>query len=111
MRHNTKDDHRADSPGATQATSRRGYPSDVTDRQWRKVQSLLPRTSENLGRPRETDLRDVVSAISYRWTTGCTWRMLPHDFPPWATVYGYFRQWEREGILPELQAELLRRSR
>jgi putative transposase len=87
---------------------RRHYPSDLTDRQWRKVHPLLPPPPPQTGRPRSTNLRDVLSAINYRWTTGCAWRMLPHDFPPWGTVYTYFRHWGRSGVLPEVRAQLLR---
>lgn len=90
------------------AAVRRSYPSDLTERQWRKVHPLLPPPPVRPGRPRETDLREVLSAINYRWTTGCPWRMLPHDFPPWGTVYTYFRQWDRAGVLTDLRLQLLR---
>lgn len=93
---------------ARENPERKAYPSDPDDLQWRRLRSLLPQPPEGLGRPRETDLRDVVAAINYRWSTGCSWRMLPHDFPPWATVYAYFRRWERAGILTELREILLR---
>jgi transposase len=63
------------------------------------------------GRPRETDLRDVIDALNYRWHTGCPWRMLPHDFPPWGTIYTYARHWAREGVLPEIRDALVRRRR
>jgi putative transposase len=52
----------------------------------------------------------VVNAVNYRWTTGCAWRMLPHDFPPWETVYTYFRDWRRNGTLPELRTICLQRG-
>jgi putative transposase len=93
---------------APSVPSRRQYPSDLTDRQWRKAHRLLPAAPVRPGRPRETDLREVLSAINYRWTTGCAWRMLPHDFPPWGTVYTYFRQWERAGVLSEVRMQILR---
>jgi len=94
---------------------RRRYPSDITDEQWRRIEHRLsarhnlPR--HNRGRYRTTDLREVVNAINYRWTTGCVWRMLPHDFPHWATVYTYFRRWQQDGTLPALRDELLRPKR
>ena len=50
------------------------------------------------GRPRKTNLRAVVEAILYVLRAGCPWRMLPSDFPPWQTVYGYFRRWRDNGI-------------
>jgi len=87
----------------------RRYPSDLTDRQWQRVQSLLPRTSHR-GRPPSTDLRAVVNAINYRWRCGCTWRMLPHDFPPWETVYMYFHNWRRTGLLPTIRDVVLHRD-
>jgi len=88
---------------------RERYPSDVSDTQWRQIESLLP-PEPRRGRRRGTDLRDVVDAVNYRWTTGCPWRMLPHDFPPWATVYSYFREWRRDGTLQRIRNVLLRRS-
>lgn len=66
--------------------------------------------SAGRGRPRIVSMREVVNAMNYRWRTGCTWRMLPHDFPAWATVYAYFRQWRRDGRLPEIRALLLERE-
>lgn len=88
---------------------RRRYPSDLTDVQWREVALLLP-TEHPLGRQRTTNLREVVNAINYRWNTGCTWRMLPHDFPPWGTIYAYYRRWLRDGTLGEVRDVLLRRG-
>jgi transposase len=87
---------------------RRGYPSDLTDSQWQRLQSLLRRNSQ-LNRVRSTDVRAIMNAVNYRWRCGCTWRMLPHDFPPWETVYGFYRRWRRAGILPVIRAALLHR--
>lgn len=87
--------------------TRRAYPSDVTDAQWRRISPLFPQEKPR-GRHREIDLREVVNAIHYRWTTGCVWRMLPHDFPPWGTVYSYFRDWQRDGTLTQLRDQLLK---
>jgi putative transposase len=72
------------------------YPSDVTDSQWAIVEPLLPAACTG-GRPRKTLMRSVVNAIFYRNRNGCTWRALPHDFPPWRTVYNYFAAWKRDG--------------
>ena len=66
-----------------------GYASDMTDREWGLVQPFLP-MPRSLGRPRTTDLREVVNALLYIATTGCQWRMLPKDFPPCSTVQRYF---------------------
>src|SRR5215211_3578019 len=70
---------------------RKPYPSDLTDAQWALIEPLIPRAWPG-GRPREADMREVVNALFYRTREGCTWRALPHDFPPWKTVYNYF-QW------------------
>jgi len=84
------------------------YPSDVTNEQWHRIADLIP-PPEKLGRHRSIDEREVLNAINYRWSTGCSWRMLPHDFPQWGTVYAYFRRWQRVGILREIRTTLLGR--
>jgi len=58
------------------------------------------------GRPRDTDLREVVNALLYLVRNGCTWRGLPHDFPHWRTVYGYYRAWIEDGTWEQLVVEL-----
>ncbi len=72
------------------------YPSDVTDTQWAILEPLIPAALPG-GRPRKTDMRRVIDAIFYRNRNGCTWRALPHDFPPWRTVYNHCRQWTGAG--------------
>lgn len=89
---------------------RRRYPSDISDRTWGRMARQLPAYPPR-GRKRSTDVREVVNGINYRWTTGCTWRMLPHDFPPWETIYGYFRRWMRDGTLRQLREILIRPHR
>jgi transposase len=86
------------------------YPSDLTERQWNRIVPLLPE-SRSTGRRRRHSLRQVLDAINYRWETGCAWRMLPHDFPPWGTVYTYYRRWQRTGLLPKLRDALLQGKR
>jgi putative transposase len=83
---------------------RKPYPSDLTDEQWAVIAPLLPRTSRRprRGRPRKTDLREVVNALFYQTREGCTWRALPHDLPPWRTVYNYFQRWGRDGTWQKL---------
>src|ERR1700676_5311492 len=71
------------------------YPSDVTDSQWSLIGPQLPVSRG--GRPRKTDLRDVVDAILYVLRTGCQWRYLPKDFPPKSTVWRYFDEWRYNG--------------
>ena len=68
------------------------YPSDLTDARWAILEPHVP-PARTCGRPRKTDLREVVNAIFYRNRNGCTWRALPRDFPPWRTVYNYFIRW------------------
>ena len=73
----------------------RSYATDLTDAQWVLVVAMIPEAKPG-GRPRSIDVRAVVNAIFYLLRTGCQWRLLPHDFPPWQTVYYYFRRWDRE---------------
>jgi putative transposase len=74
------------------------YPSDLTDEQWSILERLIP-PSKHGGRPREVDIRRVVNGILYRNKSGCQWRMLPKEFPPWETVYYYFALWRDHGTL------------
>ena len=73
------------------------YPSDVTDEQWALIEPLIPVYPG--GRPRKTDVRDVLDAILYILRTGCQWRYLPVDFPPKSTVWRYFDEWRHNGTL------------
>jgi transposase len=76
---------------------RRSYPSDLTDLQWAAIAPMVPDATPG-GRPRKAAKREIVEAILYLLRAGCAWRLLPHDFPPWQTVYHYFRRWQREGV-------------
>lgn len=71
------------------------YPSDLTDEEWAAVEPLLPEVAPT-GRKRLTDLREVLNAIRYMVRSGCEWRMLPAHFPPWQTVYWWFRRFVRQ---------------
>lgn len=73
------------------------YPSDVSDAEWRVLEPLLPKAKKP-GRPRTVDRRWIVNALMYVLRSGCSWRMLPHDFPVWQTVYNTFRRWRRMGV-------------
>ena len=73
------------------------YPSDLSDNEWVLIEPLLPAAKPG-GRPRTTDLRDVVDALHYIAVSGCQWRMLPKDFPPVSTVRGYFYAWRNAGL-------------
>ena len=74
------------------------YASDLTDREWVLIAPFLP-PPKNTGRPRITDMRDVMDSILYMASTGCQWRMLPNDFPHASTVRHYFTYWRDNGIL------------
>jgi putative transposase len=76
---------------------RKIYPTDLSDREWTRLQSYLP-TPKAEGRPRTHSLRDVLDAIFYVLKSGCHWRLLPHDFPPWSTVYYHFRRFQLNGL-------------
>ena len=79
-----------------EATSRKSYPTDLTDAQWELVAPLLP-PAKHGGRPRTVNLREVVNTILYLNRTGCQWDMLPHDLQPKSTAYEYFSQWRDDG--------------
>lgn len=92
---------------------RKSYPSDVTDRQWRLIEPSIPPPKSG-GRPREVDIREVVNGILYVVRTGCAWRQLPHDFPPWETVYYYYHRFIKDGtwqtIHDRLRAKVRRKA-
>src|SRR5258708_24624831 len=75
------------------------YPTDLTDEEWNRIKSLVPAPKSGKGkrgRPIALDRRRLVNAIFYIVRSGCAWRLLPRDFGPWQTVYGYFRQWTKD---------------
>lgn len=76
---------------------RQPYDTDITDKQWTNIFPFFPEPS-NKGRPRTQDFREILNGILYLLRAGCAWRLLPHDFPKWQTVYYYFRRWQSEGI-------------
>jgi putative transposase len=74
---------------------RKPYPSDLTDDQWTILEPLIP--VNQVGRPRQVDMREVLNAIFYLNRSGCQWDMLPHDLPAKSTVYDHFAQWKADG--------------
>ena len=90
--------------------ARAAYPSDVTDRQWAVIQPLLPQPKTG-GRPHTTDMREVADAVFYVLRTGSAWRQLPHDFPPWSTVYDYFRRFRNDGVWQQIHDSLREKVR
>ena len=99
-------------PARAQGTRRsgrraRGYPSDLTDAQWQVIAPHLPGyVPGRRGRPPVWPARRIVEAILYLDRTGCAWRYLPADFPPWQTIYGYFAAWRDDGTLARLHDQL-----
>jgi putative transposase len=86
------------------------YASDMTDAEWRLIARRLP-PRRRLGRPREVDLRKVIEAILFILSTGCQWRALPREFPPYSTVQGYFYAWRDSGLWQRIVRALVRRAR
>src|SRR3990170_2595504 len=82
----------------------RPYPSDLTDEQWALIEPMVP--VKPGGRPAKHPRRRIVEAILYVNRTGCAWRLLPHDFPPWESVYGYFKRWNADGTTDRIHDAL-----
>ena len=95
---------------AQYARAGRCYASDLDDAEWGLIEPDMPRRKP-LGRRRRVALRAVVNAILYVCRTGCPWRMLPKDFPPWQTVYGYFAAWRDSGLWVSINHRLLLAAR
>ncbi len=89
---------------------RKAYRSDLNDGEWQVLEGFIPQPLQG-GRPSEHSRREIVNGILYVLRTGCGWAYLPHDFPPWKTVYDYFRQWKRAGVWEKANASLTRQSR
>ena len=93
-------------------SKRHRYPSDVTEDQWSLIRPLVcPRRLTKVGHPVEVERRDLADAIFYLLRTGCQWRQLPHDFPPWGTVSSQFHRWRQAGIWEKVEAALHARVR
>src|SRR5215467_5832459 len=86
--------------------ARKRYPSDLTDPQWDNIEHLFPQSDGTMGRPRTYALPEIVNAILYLGRGGWSWRMLPHDFPPWKTVSYYFYTWRDSGLWEQVHASL-----
>lgn len=89
------------------------YPSDMSKNGWKKLKAVLPASksgTEKGGRP-PAELKEVINAIFYVLKNGCTWRSLPHDFPHWNTVYGYFWRWSHNGTWEFINSWFVEKSR
>jgi putative transposase len=84
---------------------RKTYRTDLSDAEWSYIEPHIP-TPKSPGRPRVHTLREILDAIFYMLRSGCAWRLLPHDFPPWKTVHHYFRTWRIDGTWERLHAAL-----
>lgn len=85
--------------------ARRSYSTDLSDTEWLLVAPFIPPVKSG-GRPALHDRREIVNAICYVLRSGCAWRLLPHDFPPWQTVYHYFRVWRDDEVFEQLNHAL-----
>lgn len=84
---------------------RHAYPSDLSDAEWNVLAPLLPPVRRNV-RPRKYTWREIINAILYVLRSGCTWRMMPHDLPPWRSAYNAFREWRINGLWETLHDRL-----
>jgi putative transposase len=89
---------------------RKAYQSDLSDAEWSFLESLLPLPNAT-GRPKTHSAREILNAVFYIVRGGCSWRLLPHDLPPWKTVYHYFRSWRLDGTWERMHAALRKRVR
>ena len=85
------------------------YPTDLKYTEWLLLMDFFP--DNPMGRPRKWEMWQIINAILYVVRTGCQWRMLPKDFAPWQTVYGYFRRWKRQGLWVRINDALVQTVR
>jgi len=90
--------------------SEKVYPSDMSDAQWNLLRPLIPPAKRG-GRPREVEMRQIVNGLLYMARGGCSWRMLPREYGPWPTVYGYFRAFRRTGVWQKMHDALREKVR
>ena len=90
-------------------SKRKRYPTDLPDTEWAPMEPLLP--VQITGRPRKYSQREMINAIIYITRTGTSWRMMPHDLPPWQAVYAYFRMLTDSGAWQRINDELCSRLR
>src|SRR5215210_9367339 len=89
---------------------KRTYPTDLSDEEWKHIEPSVP-ASKPRGRQRIHSPRQILNAVFYILRSGCPWRLLPREYPPWKTVYHYFRQWRINGTFETLNAVLRERLR
>ncbi|MGD1807306.1 transposase [Dapis sp. BLCC M126] len=84
---------------------RKIYPSDLSDSEWNLIKPLLP-APKGLGHPIEVNFREILNGVFYVQRTGCQWEMMPHDLPPYTTVYKYFQKWQRCGLWQQMHDKI-----
>lgn len=89
---------------------RKAYPTDLNDKEWAVIEPCVPKPKTG-GRPAEHSRREIINAIAYVLRSGCAWRLMPHDLPPWSTVYDYFRQWRIDGTWARINTALREKLR
>jgi len=90
--------------------SRQAYSTDLSDKEWQILREYVPEPLTG-GRPAKWPRREIVNAMLYVLRSGCKWELLPHDFPPYKTVYDYYRQWRRRGLWEQINTSLRERLR
>lgn len=94
-------------------TNKKKYPSELSNKSWKRLSQLLPKAKKkvgDVGRP-PVELREVVNGILYVLRSGCSWRMLPNDYPEWQTTYGYFNRWSKSNVWEKINVALVRQVR
>lgn len=87
--------------------NRSSYPSDLSNDEWELLKPLIP-VHQGVGHPQTVDLREIVNAILYWADNGIKWRAMPHDFPPWSTVYDYYRRWVKIRVGEKINQQLVK---
>ena len=90
---------------------RKTYPDDLSESEWRLIKGLLRTDYSKGGRKPKHAKREYLNAIFYWLRTGCAWRHLPHDFPPWKSVYTQFKRWKKQGVFVQLEDDLREKIR
>ena len=90
---------------------RKAYQTDLSDAEWDCLEAHLPAAPKTTGRPRLHNIREIFDASFYVLRSGCAWRLLPNDFPPWKTVYHYFRLWRLDGTWERINTAIRQRLR
>jgi putative transposase len=84
---------------------KKSYPTDLADTEWKALEPHVPAHNKR-GRPKAHSTREILNAIFYLLKSGCPWRLLPREFPPWETVYWWFRKWREDGTFEHINAAL-----